>query len=272
MSVTKRKKPNQPVSEPPAAQPYQPTAQELEAAKALLARRAARTPVPRVKLEPLPGGGAYIGPDHPMPALWAMALQQVFGTVSLDFAALMLGELSDAATIDRDTVDEKTANGILGALHGINPQDEVEAMLASQMVATHLAAMRCLRRAQAPGQTFEGRDMNLRHATKLSRTYTMQVESLKRYRSKGEQRVVVQHQHVNVTAERAAVQVNGGVDPAPRGRGAASKPEERSHAPQAPRSIAFEPGAPMSCPDPPRDAMPAAVSERESPLSNARWG
>jgi hypothetical protein len=263
--MAKRKVSDQPAT----AKPYQPTDQELAAVKGHLARRKARVSAPRVKLKPLPGG-VCIGPDHPVQALWSMALQQVFGTVSPDFAGLMLVDLSDAVTIDRDTIDEQTLNGILGALHGINPGDEVEGMLATQMVATHLAAMGCLRRAQAPGQTFEGRDMNLHHATKLSRTYTMQVESLKRYRSKGEQRVVVQHQHVNVTAERAAVQVNGGVDPAPRGRGAASKPEERSHAPQAPRSVAFEPGAPMPCPDPPRDAMPAAVSERESPLSNAR--
>jgi len=270
MSAAKRKKPNQPAPEPPAAQPYQPTAQELEAAKALLARRAARTPAPRVKLEPLPGGGAYIGPDHPMPALWAMALQQVFGTANLDFAALMLGDISDAATAEHDTVDEKAANGILGALHGINPGDEVEAMLATQMVATHLAAMECLRWARAPGQTFEGRDMNLRHATKLSRTYTMQVDSLKRYRSKGEQRVVVQHQHVNVTAEQAAVQVNGGVDPAPEGRGTASKPEEQPHAPAKPAPLAYEPGTPLPCPDPARDAMPATGSEREDPVPDAR--
>jgi hypothetical protein len=199
-----------------------------------------------------------------------MAFEQVFGTVSADFAGLMLDGLAAAVTIDRDTIDEQTLNGILGALHGINPGDEVEGMLAAQMVATHRAAMECLRQAQVPGQTFEGRDMNLRHATKLSRTYTMQVESLKRYRSKGEQRVVVQHQHVNVTAEQAAVQVNSSADPTPGGRGAASKPEERSHAPQAPRSVAFEPGAPMPCPDPPRDALPAAVSERESPLPDAR--
>ena len=262
MSAARRKKPDQPAPEPPAAQPYQPTAQELEAARALLARRAARVGAPRVKLEPLPGGGAHIGPDHPMPALWAMALQQVFGTANRDFASLMLGDVSDAATADRDTVDEKTANGILGALHGINPGDEVEAMLAIQMVATHLAAMRCLRRAQVPGQTFEGRDMNLRHATKLTRTYTMQVESLKRYRSKGEQRVVVQHQHVNVTAERAAVQVNGGVDPAPRGRGAASKPEDQPHG----QLLAHAPEPAMRCPEPARDALPVAGGEGEDAL------
>src|SRR4051812_4454869 len=264
MSMAKRKKPNQPVPEL-SPKPYQPTDQERAAAKAHLARRTARTIAPRVKLEPLPGGGVCIGPDHPMPALWAMALQQVFGTVNPDFAGLMLSGLSDAVTIDRDTIDEKMLNGSLGALHGINPGDEVEAMLATQMVATHLAAMGCLRRAQAPGQTFEGRDMNLRHATKLSRTYTMQVDSLKRYRSKGEQRVVVQHQHVNVTAERAAVQVNGGA-PDLGGRGAASKPEEQPHAPEAPRSVAFEPGTPMPCPDLAGDAVPVTDGAGESPL------
>jgi hypothetical protein len=269
MSVAKRKKPNQPVPEP-SAKPYELTDQDRAAAKAHLARRAARTLAPRVKLEPLPSGGVCIEPDHPMRALWAMALQQVFGTISTDFAGMMLGELADAVTTDRDTIDEKTLNGSLGALHGINPGDEVEAMLAAQMVATHLAAMECLRWARAPGQTFEGRDMNLRHATKLTRTYTMQVESLKRYRSKGEQRVVVQHQHVNVTAERAAVQVNSGVDPAPGGREAVSKPEEQPHAPEKPRSVAFEPDTPLPCPDPARDAMPTAGSEREGAVPHAR--
>src|SRR3954453_16805312 len=113
-------------------------------------------------------------------------------------------------------------------LHTGRPPDlQYRPLKLTVPVATHLAAMECLRWARTPGQTFEGRDMNLRHATKLSRTYTMQAESLKRYRSKGEQRVVVQHQHVNVTAEQAAVQVNSGA--APEGRGAVSKPEDQPH-------------------------------------------
>jgi hypothetical protein len=264
--MAKRKVPDQ----PPPAKPYQPTQQELVATKAHLARRRARVSAPRVKLEPLPGGGVCIGPDHPMRALGVMAFEQAFGTVSADFAGLMLDELTAAVTIDRDTIDEQTLNGILGALHGINPGDEVEAMLAAQMVATHLAAMECLRRARTPGQSFEGRDMNLRHATKLTRTYTMQVDSLKRYRSKGEQRVVVQHQHVNVTAERAAVQVNGGADPAPGGRGAASKSEEQSHAPAKPAPLAYEPGTPLQCPDPARDTVPVANAAGKSSVPDAR--
>src|SRR3954454_5889173 len=137
-------------------------------------------------------------------------------------------------------------------------------MLTAQMVGVHWVAMALLSKA---GSTNDRTLLNDRGnlLVKLLRTYTTQLEALKSYRSAGEQRVVVQHQHVNVTAEQAAVQVNGGVDPPPGGRGAASKPEGRSHAPQAPRSVALDPGAPMPCRDPPRGAMPAAGSERESP-------
>jgi hypothetical protein len=103
---------------------------------------------------------------------------------------------------------------------------------------------------------------------KLLRTYTAQIEALKRYRSAGEQRVVVQH--VTVTAEQAAVQVNGGVDPAPEGRGAASKPEEQPHAPAKPAPLAYEPGTPLPCPDPAGDAVPVASGEGTEAVPHAR--
>jgi hypothetical protein len=235
-----------------------------------LARRQARTPSPRVTIETERDGGVRIGPDHPDRRLWTIALEQAFGTVNAPFATLMMSLVSGVVLTDDNTLDPQALNGMLAALHGINPQDEVEGMLAVQMVSTHLAAMGCLRRAQFAEQTFHGRDMNLRHAAKLSRTYTMQVESLKRYRSKGEQRVVVQHQHVNVTAEQAAVQVNGGVDPAPEGRGAASKPEEQPHAPAKPAPLAYEPGTPLPCPDPAGDAVPVAGGEGTEAVPHAR--
>ena len=46
-------------------------------------------------------------------------------------------------------------------------------------------------------QTFEGRDMNLRHASRLSRAFATQVEALKRYRTGGQQKVTVEHVTVN---------------------------------------------------------------------------
>ena len=48
----------------------------------------------------------------------------------------------------------------MAALRGIKPQDEVEGMLATQMVATHAAAMECLRLSMIREQTFEGRDFD----------------------------------------------------------------------------------------------------------------
>jgi hypothetical protein len=57
-------------------------------------------------------------------------------------------------------------------------------MLAAQMVAAHSASMECYRRAMLKDQTFEGRKESLSQANKLSRTYTMQIEALSRYRGK----------------------------------------------------------------------------------------
>jgi hypothetical protein len=55
------------------------------------------------------------------------------------------------------------------ALIGIKPADELEGMIASQMLAAQNAAMECYRRAMIGDQTFEGRRENLSQANKLSR-------------------------------------------------------------------------------------------------------
>ena len=70
----------------------------------------------------------------------------------------------------------------ISTLHCIRPTDEIEGMLATQMVATHNAAMECLRRAMLDGQTYEGRDQTLRHAAKLLSIYTRQIEVLNKHR------------------------------------------------------------------------------------------
>jgi hypothetical protein len=114
-------------------------------------------------------------------------------------AACMPGEPARAASV------------AIAAVQSVGPRDGVEAMRAVQMVATHAAAMKMLQRAALDQPSFEIYDSIVNRATKLLRTYTAQIEALKRYRSAGEQRVVVQH--VTVTAE----QVNP--VPSPRGRG-----------------------------------------------------
>jgi hypothetical protein len=51
----------------------------------------------------------------------------------------------------------KQENAAVAALAGIGPKDEIEGMIAAQLVACHNATMECHRRAMHPEQTFEGR-------------------------------------------------------------------------------------------------------------------
>jgi hypothetical protein len=194
-------------------------------------------------------------------------VMNAFGITSVDLAERLVMQIVNATHLQPPGVPvaEGTLNAALGAVTGIAPRDEAEAMLAAQMVSVHWLAMTMLQRAALEQPSFEIYDSIVNRATKLLRTYTAQLETLKRYRSAGEQRVVVQHQHVNVTAEQAAVQVNG-TPPALRGEGAASKTEERSHEQQL--AHASEPA--MRCPEPARNAMPVTGCDGASPLSAPR--
>ena len=111
------------------------------------------------------------------------------------------------------------------ALIGIGPRDELEGMMAAQLMAAHNAAMECYRRAMLAEQTFEGRRENLNQANKLSRTYATLVEALNRHRGKGQQKVTVEHVHVHAGGQA----VVGVMDT--RG-GASPKSKEQPHAKQ----------------------------------------
>ena len=88
-------------------------------------------------------------------------------------------------------------NNALAILQGIAPKDEVEGMLAVQMVGVHNLAMETLKRAMITDQSFEGKEANINQATRMLRTYIFQMEALKRYRTGGQQKVVVEHVNIN---------------------------------------------------------------------------
>ena len=105
-----------------------------------------------------------------------------------------------------DASEDTKHERILRALElyeSLEPADGAEGMLAMQMVGTHDAALECLKRAALSNQTFEGRDMALKHAHKLMTLYTKQLETLNKHRGKGQQRVTVEH--VNVQAGGQAI-------------------------------------------------------------------
>jgi len=77
-------------------------------------------------------------------------------------------------------------------IKGIKPKDQVVTMLAAQMAATHMAIMTFVRRLADVEYTLQ-QDGAERTLNKLSRTFIMQMDALKRYLTGGEQKVTVQH-------------------------------------------------------------------------------
>jgi hypothetical protein len=156
---------------------------------------------------------------------------------------------------DPDTRDRQN-QATVAALIGIGPRDELEGMLAAQLLASHYAAMECYRRAMLAEQTFEGRRESLSQANKLSRTYAVLLEALNRHRGKGQQKVTVEHVHVHSGGQA----IVGAVHP---GGGEKEKSEEQA---RALRGITHEPSTPMWSPDTEREAVPVAGGARKAPV------
>ena len=89
-------------------------------------------------------------------------------------------------------------------LEDINPAAGVESMLAVQMVATHEAAMECLRRAMTPVKgdqpSPDGSDQNLKHSERLLALYARQMDVLGRHRTR-EQKLKQQRHEKRRAAE-----------------------------------------------------------------------
>jgi hypothetical protein len=148
----------------------------------------------------------------PPPGSGKGCLKALGGSSSDDFNNALANQVvsslwlahSDAAGRD------KLFHAALAAVVGIGPRDELEGMLAAQMVAAHTAVMECYRRAMIPEQPLEGRSENLKYAAKLSRVYAHQLEALARYRGKGQQTVRVEHVTVNAGGQAIVGNVTGG--------------------------------------------------------------
>jgi hypothetical protein len=147
----------------------------------------------------------------------------------------------------------------VAALHGIKPRDELEGMLAAQMLAAHNASMECFRRAMLPEQPAQARQECLSQANKLSRSFATLLEALNRHRGKGQQTVRVEH--ITVNADNAVV---GSVHHSGEGPGARTKLEGQSHA------LEYAPGQTLWCENAERKALPISRDEEERPLPNAR--
>ena len=97
---------------------------------------------------------------------------------------------------------------VMAILNGIQPQDEFEGMLAIQMIGVHNVAMAAIRRGMLKDQTFVGIQANADRATKMLRTFAVQMEALKKYRTSGPQKTIVENVNVNEGGQAIVGTVN----------------------------------------------------------------
>lgn len=138
-------------------------------------------------------------------------LTVTFGGKSPDMAILL--QMADLGVADGDfhqgivsqmaalgargrSIDEANTNFVMAVARSIQPKDAIEAMLATQMGAIHIATMMLAARLHHV-DTLPQQDSASRALNQLARTYAMQVDALKRYRTGGQQKVTVEHVTVN---------------------------------------------------------------------------
>jgi hypothetical protein len=136
------------------------------------------------------------------------------GTYSNDLWNNTINQICNICTMEKASEDGdrsfRSANAALAAVVEIDPKDSIELMLAAQMTAVHNMAMEMSNRAMKSGQPVDAVDRNVNRVTKLMRTFTTQIEALNRYRTKGQQKITVQHVNVEKGGQAIVGDVNQG--------------------------------------------------------------
>lgn len=146
--------------------------------------RTGRPATPRIKLR-----RRSISIDHPDPDTGERLLADALGAVDRDAMQGLLHQLVKASVIGQKP-DAGNLAFMISMMKSIAPRDSVEAMLAAQMVAVHVTAMRCAYRLAAAGNLPQ-QDSAVRAFGRLARIFPAQVEALSRYRSNGERAITV---------------------------------------------------------------------------------
>jgi hypothetical protein len=237
------------------------TAAELTALKKYLARLEAK-PSGRFKASK-DGSNWQIGFDHPDQLVGRTLVMDALASADEDFLNGIMYQLANARAHGQD-IDERGLNFMLSVIKGIEPRDQLEAMLAAQMAAVHVATMTFARHL-AHAEEIVLVDSTERAFNKLTRTFAMQMEALKRYRTGAEQKVTLQH----VSVAEGGQAIIGNVTHAPRKNGHEKTAQEKAPQGKTPQEKTATPR--QTLPDTNVVPMPIMGKSKEhDPLSMRR--
>lgn len=182
-------------TKPPAIAPSDAERSEMDAC---LVRNRQRPPRVRVGVKESQRKGVKkhsLDTPHSDREGWHAMVREALGTSSSDFAQDTIA--STFAVIDPQGQRPDRYNAGLALFGAVAPRDELEAIIAAQIVATNGLSMACMARAAA-ADTFAKREAYINQSTKLSRTLLSLFEGLGRHRTGGQQKVTVVHEHRHV--------------------------------------------------------------------------
>jgi hypothetical protein len=160
------------------------TAAERAALNKYLARSEAKPPVRfNVSKESDATKVVFDDPKRLGPAL----LMDSLGSGDIEFVNGIIRQLANASSIGNEII-ERDLNFLVSVIKGIEPRDQLEAMLAAQMAVVHVASM-SLAKDRALIEMIPQQDSWERAFNKLVRTFAMQMEALTRYRARVEHKI-----------------------------------------------------------------------------------
>ncbi len=130
---------------------------------------------------------------HASLSLATGAKSSLFGNMLIDSCVAASGLVKNS----KRKAEINSLNAILDTLYAMKPNDEIEGMLITRLIALHFQITKQMQALNLNDLTSEQVDSLINRSTKLTRLYNETVDTLSRYRRKGEQKVVVQHVNVN---------------------------------------------------------------------------
>ena len=147
------------------------TAAERATVRKYLARSEAKPPV---KFNVSNKAGVTVALEDPKkigPAL----LMEALGSPDIEFANGIINQLAEASSNGKE-VSERDLNFLVSVIKGIEPRDQLEAMLAAQMAVIHVGSM-SMARLRPQIQTIQQQDSWERGLNKLVRTFAIQMDA-----------------------------------------------------------------------------------------------
>lgn len=182
-------------------------------------RNRARPHRPRSQLTVKDGATSVKAAEGEDDLLYYAALLEALGTSSMPFHNATMNNVISVMSPGRNVTADQY-NAAVAIMAAVEPQNELEATLASQMVAANDCAMRCMR-SMVGSDFVDHHKMYGDLANKFMRTFTAQFEALARVRRGGEQ--IVKHVHVN---EGGQAVIAGTIN---QGRGVNAQCDEQPH-------------------------------------------